>query len=101
MSEKYPGEYGRALEGLTTADRDPAALAVDLETQFAMLGLAEDLMQRVHQALCHVRHTPIDDTLPVPIQAVRAKVQATNLDADLDRIILQVRAFTMTLDAAK
>jgi hypothetical protein len=100
MPEKFPGEYTRALEGLTTAGRDPAPLAADLETQFAMLGLAEDLMQRVHWALCHVKHAQVDDTQPVPIQALRAKVQARNLDEDLDAIIRQLRMFVITLDPA-
>jgi hypothetical protein len=96
MPEKNEGEYARALTWLQDS-ADLAALAQDRESQFAVIGLAEDLLQRLHWALVHLKHQPLDDTLPMPIQAVRAKLQAEPMDARLEAIIREVRMFTMDL----
>ena len=83
MPEKYEGEYARALAWLHDS-ADLAALARDRESQFAVLGLAEDLLQRLHWAFVSLKHQPVDDTMPIAIQAVREKLQAEPLDARTD-----------------
>jgi hypothetical protein len=104
MPEKHPGEYARALQVLAAADTGPDVeayralltnLVADRETAFAMLGLAEDLLQLLHQGLATVRHARVDDTLPTPIRAIRTKVEASAADEMLDGIVQQLRAFTI------
>ncbi len=104
MPEKHPGEYARALQVLADADADQGAeayrallthLVADRATAFAMLGLAEDLLQLLHQGLATLRHARVDDTMPTPIRAVRTKVEAAAADEMLDGIVQQLRAFTI------
>jgi hypothetical protein len=95
VPEKYPGEYAKALAWLAE-DADAAALARDPESQLAMLGLAEDLLQHVHWALLTIKHAPVDDTMPTPIRAIRAKLNAQRLDDMLDtNVIHELRAFKL------
>jgi hypothetical protein len=98
-ARETPGEYAQALAWLAD-DADLTTLLDNREDTFAILGLAEDLLQTMHLALVQVRHQPVDDTQRAPLQRVRAKLLATAQDEVLDSIVGQVRMFTVNWERA-